>query len=332
MLTCPALRYTLPQSVLKTLFINLAVLLLAFLALEGLVRLFIPVRNVGPSFAEYDPVYGKRLKASYSTVRSSPEFRMTFTTNSLRHRGPQPQGAVTGGILFLGDSYTEGYGVSDGEEFAARVRRELIRRHGAQAPPVLNTGMSDTGNGRSLKILLREGKALAPKVVVLQLMNNDFGDNLREKLFTLDQGALRELPGPAPGQPSTWGLHNIVETVPGLAHSYAISAIRQFQWSSNARQFYSAASAGDELTYRLWERIFALCRDEHWPLVLLAVDLKPDRLQRLTAMAAARQIPLVVAPSATDRPDLHFRIDGHWNQRGHEVVAQMLLRAIVDTH
>ena len=312
----------------KTLTINLAVFLIAFLALEALVRTFVPVRNVGPAFSEYDPVYGKRLKASFFTVRSSPEFRMTFSSNSHRHRGPEPRGSIAGGILMFGDSYTEGYGVNDGEEFAALLRQQLDRRHGEFAPPVVNAGMSDTGNGRSLKLLLREGRALAPKLIVLQLMNNDFGDNRRENFFALRDAELREVAAPASGKPSPWSVHQLVETVPGLAHSYAISAMRQMRWSSSARAFYQDSADADELTYRIWDRIFDKCRDERWPLVLLAVDLKQDRLKRLTLTAAARQLPVVVSPTRAERPDLFYKLDGHWNKRGHQQVAGMLLQAI----
>lgn len=310
----------------KTISINVLVSLLACLALEGLVRAFIPVRNVGPAFAEYDPYYGKRFKQNFSTLRVSSEFRMRFSTNSLRQRGPQVTRPVTGGVLFLGDSYTEGYGVSDGDEYAALVRKELERQHGERAPWVLNTGMSDTGNGRSLKILLHEAKQWAPKLVVLQLMNNDFGDNLREKHFGLEGGDLRELPVPVPGKPGRFSVHQIVETVPGLAHSYAISALRQIRWSSSAQQFYAPSTAGDELTYKLWARIFQVCAEQRWPLVLLAVDLKPDRLARLRAMAGS--IPVVVTPVAAERRELFFAADGHWNERGHREVADALLRAM----
>jgi hypothetical protein len=318
--------------VLKIISFNLAVLLLAFLGLEGVVRMFIPVRNVGPAFSEYDPVYGKRLKASFSTVRVTPEFRMTFTTNSQRHRGPEPQGATTGGLLILGDSYTEGYGVSDGEEYAALIRKEFDRRQGATPTPVINAGITNTGNGRPLKLLLREGKALAPKMIVLQVMNNDFGDNRLEGLFTLNQGGeLKEMPGPALGQPSPWSVHQIVESVPGLAHSYAIAAIREMRYAGESQLYGSSSAATDELTYRLWDRIFLKCAEENWPLIVLAVDLRKDRLERLVEIAHTRQVPLVVPPSRVERPDLYYKIDGHWIQQGHQLVAQMLLKAIDET-
>ena len=35
---------------------------------EWIVRLAVPVRNVGPAFSIFDPVYGRRLKADRKSV------------------------------------------------------------------------------------------------------------------------------------------------------------------------------------------------------------------------------------------------------------------------
>src|SRR6185295_7928209 len=108
---------------------NSALFLLSLVASLGLaevvVQAFVPVRDVGPSFTVYDPVLGKRLKASFSAERITPEFRMRLSTNSLGFRGPEPKAISSGPILFLGDSFTMGYGVRDGEEYPARVATEL---------------------------------------------------------------------------------------------------------------------------------------------------------------------------------------------------------------
>jgi hypothetical protein len=76
-------------------------LLIAFVLAESVVRVAVPVRNVGPTFSEYDPVYGKRLKRSFACTRTTPEFTMRFSTNSLGFRGPEPAGFPERGVLFL---------------------------------------------------------------------------------------------------------------------------------------------------------------------------------------------------------------------------------------
>ena len=115
-------------------YINLALIcistLLTLALCEVVVRIFIPVRNVGPSLTIYDPVYGKRLKKNFTATRTTPEFTMQFTTNSLGFRGPEPEVFPYRPILFLGDSFTAGYGVNDGEEHRESPDAASKREHG----------------------------------------------------------------------------------------------------------------------------------------------------------------------------------------------------------
>ena len=101
----------------NNLALSLIGLLIGIGVSELFVRNFISVRDVGPSFTTYDPVYGTTLKKSFSAQRITPEFTMRFTTNSDGFRGPELGNLSSRSILFLGDSFTMGYGVNDGEEF-----------------------------------------------------------------------------------------------------------------------------------------------------------------------------------------------------------------------
>ena len=126
---------------------------------------------------------------------------MQFTTNSLGFRGPEPDSFPNHPILFLGDSFTAGYGVNDDEESPALIRKALAKRYGAHRIPVVNTGLGDSGNGYWIKFLKKEGKRYDPRLVVLELCETDFEDNIREHLFGLSSlGELEELPVPPPGE------------------------------------------------------------------------------------------------------------------------------------
>src|SRR5262249_1578580 len=131
---------------------------------EGVLRLSGAVREVGPALTRYDPVYGKRLRENFRATRTTPEFRIYYSINSLGFRGPQPQGFPDHSVLFIGDSFTEGYGVSDGQEFPELVRQALVEKYGQQAPSVVNAGIGNTGNGHWLKLLRRDGKRFAPRL------------------------------------------------------------------------------------------------------------------------------------------------------------------------
>src|SRR5262245_45028362 len=195
---------------------------------EVLVRTFVRVRDVGPVFTVHDPVLGKRIRPGLSAERITPEFRMRMTTNSLGYRGAEPQPSASRPILFLGDSFTLGYGVNDGEEYPALVSAGLRRRFGDAAPPAINAGIGNAGNGFWLKLLRRDGAAMRPAVVVMQIFENDFADNLNDGLFALQPGgSLRELPVPAAS--ALRRLEAVIQAVPGLSYSHLLGLLRQLR-------------------------------------------------------------------------------------------------------
>jgi hypothetical protein len=306
--------------------------IVALVAGEVIVRLFVPVRNVGPTFSSYHPYYGKVLKRSFSCTRIAPEFTMQFTTNSYGHRGPEPKAFPAHPILFLGDSFTSGYGVNDGEEFPALVRAELERRNDATRVPVVNAGSGNTGNGYWLRFLKSEGPRYDPRLVVLGFCENDFFDNVNEGVYTLDaSGKLREA-STVHFQEDARKLQDIIEAVPGLAYSYLVGLARQAYADRGTPDTDPAADGGkdstlpgDELTYRLVSEVLALCNQRSWPAVVLAIDTAGARLERLRSLCAGYRVPVLVPPSKTDRPELYYMVDGHWNAAGHRVVKDMLL-------
>ena len=306
-----------------------ASLVFCLVVMEGLVRAFVPVRNVGPSFTTYDPVYGKRLKENFDADRLSPEFEMRFSTNSLGFRGPEIPAIPDGAVLFVGDSFTMGYGVSDGKEFPALLDRRLAA--GGGGVPVVNLGMGDNGNGRALKYLRDEAAGLAPRLVVLQLHWNDFIDNLREGLFALDvaSGELVELEAPPAGKAQR--VQAWIEAVPGLSYSHLVGLARQFVtealWARSApmgRLSDAERAARDRLTYRLIEELYALCAERGWPVVALAVGIGEERLFRLRALGEGQDIDLIAVPGRKKRPDLYYDVDGHWTEAGHAHVADLI--------
>jgi lysophospholipase L1-like esterase len=309
-------------------------LALTLTVLELCLRMYMPVRNVGPSFTTHDEVYGKALKKSYRCERSSPEFTMRFSTNSLGFRGAEPQHFPSGGVLFLGDSFTMGYGVSDGREFPALVGEALARRYGADGVPVVNAGIGDSGNGRWLHFLTRDAARFAPRAVVLQLCSNDVMDNVREGAFRLDpSGSL--VPSKTQGQAS-WRrrAQQAVESVPGLTHLHLLGLLRQGRARARPAGLPAPAgtpepSAAEALTLRLLDEALTLAAERQWPAVVLAADLDA-RFSRLVEQELARRgQPLVRVPAKEERPDLYYGVDGHWNERGHALAARLVMAELV---
>jgi hypothetical protein len=310
------------------LIIAVLTTLLMLGVLEIFVRAFIPVRNVGPAFTVYDPIYGKRLIANFHATRITPEFRFKFDTNSLGMRDPEPTKPVSGGIVFIGDSFTMGYGVQDNEAYPAVIRASL--KGLGLTIPVLNTGMGNNGNGRWVKFFDHDAARFRPRIVVFQVMANDFEDNLAEHLFKLDgNDGLREIPIGPPGFARK--AQTIIDSIPGLSYSYlvglawmAVQGIESYQRSGRARSEPSADS--DKLTYMLVgtsvDKALAMGAD----VIGLLVGLTGQRRQKMREIFRERGLPCIDGPI---KKDLFYKVDGHWNAAGHRRAAEILLPEII---
>jgi len=306
------------MTVIRRLLLVSIGITVALVSAEIGVRLLVPVRTVGPIFSEYHPLYGQSLKKSFVGRRITPEFTMSFSTNSRGFRGPEVGELTSRPILCIGDSFTMGYGVSDGEEFPALLRGMLAERHGSEVIPVVNAGVGAVGNGIWIKFLPREGAELDPRLVILELCGNDVRDNLREGLFRLsDRGMLIENPPPHPTRERR--LQRLLEGVPGFSYSHLAGLMKQV-WYLNVTLKRPVVDGGSrrqglDLTLRIWDEIVRISTDHEWPLLVLLVDVEDAHRDRILGFFSDRGIPVAEAPSKEARPDLYYRIDGHWNPR-----------------
>jgi lysophospholipase L1-like esterase len=206
--------------------------LVALAVLVPLLLLEIAVRAFGPflpgtyrlgGFTRFDPVYGHFHLANAQSWIRTPEFVTRMTTNSIGLRDGEvavPKPAGTYRILAVGDSYVEGYGVSDGQPFADLLEQELNARPPAGTRStrydVVNAGVWAWGPGNEYLWLRQEGLQLQPDLVVVHLfLWNDLTDNAcdiytinarhRVCLFLTGDGQLRQKPL-APLPPSTANL------------------------------------------------------------------------------------------------------------------------------
>jgi hypothetical protein len=304
-------------------------ILLTLGLLELFVRSFVTVRNVGPVFTVYDPIYGKRLKANFHAIRISPEFRFALNTNSLAMRDPEPTKPVTDGIMFVGDSFTMGYGVQDNEAFPAVLRAKLESR--AVTIPLLNTGMGNNGNGRWVKIFEYDAAKFRPRIVVFQVMANDFDDNLAEHLFELDdKGGLRELPiGP---ESVARKVQTLIDDTPGLRYSYLVSLALMAATAAGIEGPSAVNNTTDlssELTYTLVRTAVDKALASDADVIGLLVGLTGERHARMVEIFQQRGLTCIDGPNKEKSPDMFYRVDDHWNSTGHRRAAELLLPEIL---
>jgi len=288
------------------------------LGAELFVRAFVSVRDVGPPLTEYDPVFGQRLRRDVRCVRTTPEFRMHFSSNSLGWRGPEPL-APKAEIVFLGDSFTMGYGVDDGLEFPQLLASALDKS-------VVNMGLGGTGNGRWPSILRGDATLFEPKTVVLQLCSNDLKDNLTEGLVSLD--ARGEIVHHSPSPPSAGRyLQRILVLLPWLGQSHLMgllrqSSIRGLRLDATVRD--SVDTEGLEIARMLLEQSIHCCAEQAWSVVVFSADMNAFEAEPFAEVCRRAGVPFLRLPSKLEAPELYFAVDGHWTEAGHRQAAELL--------
>jgi lysophospholipase L1-like esterase len=320
------------RQALSTLGLILASTLVALFVGEVFLWAVVPLRNVGPSFNVYDATYGKALRRNMSATRKTPEYTMRVTINSLGFRGPEPDSFPSRAVLFLGDSFTFGYGVNDGEEYPALVRAALAERYGEGRVPVVNAGIGHSGQGRWVKFLANEGARYKPRAIVLQFLDNDFDDNVRDRLFDLSaSGELIELPVPPPGRARL--VQDIIEFVPGLSRTHLVGLLREV-WQGGRGDAAAAAASpsgtAEALTYNLTERALITSRQLGCPVIALIIDIDEPRLTGLKEVLQRYDVPTILVEGNTVHPDLYYPKYGHWNARGHVYTADLILTQLTE--
>jgi lysophospholipase L1-like esterase len=158
--------------------------LIALSAGEVMVRLIAPVDAMYPRW-DFSPEYGLLPYPNSVMVHEVPgKWKFTYTTNDIRtRRRTNPTASSKPAIVLLGDSFTFGMGVNDGEEYASVVETILSDRF-----QIVNTGCGGWGITQEIRRFYDFGLQYTPHVVVLQFASNDPEDNLNYRVTRLEQG------------------------------------------------------------------------------------------------------------------------------------------------
>jgi hypothetical protein len=180
----------------------LALLLLAALAVlaaaEVAVRAFRPqpAFYASPGLYVADPRIGHRMRPGLrGVVGNWSEFTTRVRINSLGIRGPEagPRRPGVRRLLVLGDSFTFGTGVEEGEAFPARIAAALSR---AGTPTeAINAGIGGYGVPDEVAWFEHYGIGLHPDLIVLGIFTgNDLQDAApdRPRTFVIDGDILDE--------------------------------------------------------------------------------------------------------------------------------------------
>jgi len=169
-------------------------LLLLYIVLvsEAYIRIVQPTK-IQPRYV-VGAEYGVRMnKPSMTYYHTGEEYRVRFTINSKGIRAdreiPYDKPASTYRIVAFGDSFGMGYEVGLEDAWLSVLEREL-NQAGHCNVEVVNLSVSGHGTAEELVTYLNEGDRYKPDLVLVEWHQTDLDDNLRSRLFTLEQGAL----------------------------------------------------------------------------------------------------------------------------------------------
>jgi hypothetical protein len=173
------------RAVFTILAITLA-WIVALLLAEILLRLAFPQETMSPRWdfsAQYCAI---PFPSEHMVHERAGRWRFVYTTNSYRGRGKEISVSnryERPNIVVLGDSYSFGAGVDDGDEYAAVLDRALSGN-----ADVINLGVGGWGLTQEIRRYYEFGILYQPHVVILQFSGNDPEDNLTCPVTTVHDG------------------------------------------------------------------------------------------------------------------------------------------------
>ncbi len=319
-------------------------------------------RNEHGNLTEYDARLGWKGSANAETVFVTQNARVTIAHNATGHRDirEDERSPDTPAIVFLGDSFTWGYDVEFKEAFANRVRK-----HRGDFE-IYNYGHRGYGTDQSL-LAFESWPGLRPLgLVFLMFYENDVADNshdvrsLKPKpRFRVENDELVLTHVPVPHNKHIWekGERTHSSARPSrmehmrnvLFKSHLMHALhRRFNHKEGERDYDTVgpdALPPDawDVTSRLIKRINDLTHQYGGQLCLVRIPSKGETLRPEAYTAYDTHLRAISKACAIDYIDLrphlqasplrtYYRDGIHWTPRGHEIVAQVLLDYLAESH
>ena len=321
-----------------------------------------PLRNLlllmeGDTYYVKDPPIGNMIRPQTDYVFPSEEFRFRIQT-----RLNFPSAGFRGGTLgrpawgaAFGDSFTFGAGVDQEATWVAQLSRLTNRE-------IINFGVPGHGPHQYTRIFQKYGVRLRPKVVFYALFSNDLRDGLRFEAppanrkqrmtakrfltrysasYNIFNNVSRSLKKSRTNdQRNTIGLKLLDRR---LRDPYAI-ADRNFAsaWAGIARQIEDAYQESKRIDATFILLYFPQKEEVYWELAkdrIKSIDIFKERIDRLNKTIAAFCVTrdflcLDLTPTLKARglrgETFYFPVDIHWNEKGNNLVAQVIYRFLLE--
>lgn len=191
------------RSILINLIIILAVTVIMFALLEGLLRLvFGRPENLSLKYSPYQhhPSYQIALKPNFTDtfVRSKENGGDTIVwkTNSKGFRGAELSADHDYRIVIYGDSNILARFSREENTFVAQLKTQLEHQYPGKKIETINSGIVGAGTDQLVLKMKEDLPVLNPDLVILHIFaSNDMGDMIRNRLFHLQDDKSLALTG-----------------------------------------------------------------------------------------------------------------------------------------
>lgn len=324
----------------KVLNITIAVFLTLFF-LEVSTRILAP-QNISPVIGELDPILGYKLKATVTAVHKTGEFDTIVRTNAEGYRSasiPYSKGNKSR-ILFLGDSFTYGWGVNEEERFSDSIAQNLDVE-------MLNAGVPGYKLSNILAHYEAEGYKYNPNIVVLAYNLRTGTPNINSGEYDVVNGTLVKKPLYVPTLKNQ--IKNIVSHFPLYPflsqHSHLFAFARNSivaLLNSQAKPITNCTlieenwyNSTKEREVLVVQELAAVTKEKNQTFVFVMLPVTFCDFDTLlidfidsTNVSSAINLDSFFANN-TQR--YYYPLDGHWNKEGHAHAAELLLPALNST-
>jgi hypothetical protein len=319
--------------------IRLAISLSALILSVAVAEVLLAVSGLQPLYAYSQhyfinhPDFGFTLRPNAVGTHIQPDFNYATHANSYGFRGDEPNPSATYRTMVLGDSYTMGGAVHEGENLVERTKA-LLQEQGYDID-LFNTAVDGYQTSNELAVLRTLLPVYRPQSVVLIFCWNDFleGKSVVRDGFLIDAARL-ETP--------LWALRTWMNR---HSHLYCFMKRLRYLRRDQRDEVLSIQGFTDaQLSYNsgMIRQMQQLCLAADIPFTVVLIPLrgiyegtpafqasKQDFIQRLQSTEIDVRDWTLELP-ATHRTALVFQNNNHWSNAGHIFFSKVLARLVME--
>jgi len=344
----------------RGILINVSLIVLSILFALTLSEIALRVMHFSPMYVsperdrfwKYDSLLGWAHEPGQEGRFETPQFHTVVRINDkgLRDRSHsyERQNGIKR-ILVLGDSFAWGYGVEESERFSQLLEKSM-------GVEVINAGVSGYSTDQEWLWYRSEGIKYEADLVILVVAGNDVGDNDQQLVSTIyykpkfvledDELVLTGYPVPktSPRGRFVYSLSQHSALAYFLVQRYfdTLSLYGKLKVSSAHRNSPGSAMSVPTEPYKLTITIIDEMRDMAESRKAKFMIVTTDRWWNspssenyqdfITTLRTKNFLVLdVESMPGFDSEEMLIPDDGHWNQTGHEFVAEKI-KALIDSH